>query len=193
MSSSVPALSEMQLIEKFVQGDRVSFTILYKRYWYKLYLIAQKRLNDKAVSEEIIQEIFVQLWEKRENLEITSLENYLVRAVRYSVIDHIRNEIVKDNYIHHYKTFIAQEESQTENVVDVNDLAAVMEVGIKTLPEKSQEVFRLSRIENWPVAKIATHLRLSEKGVQYHITKSLKTMRIHLRDFVSVAILLLII
>ena len=193
MSSSVLAVSEMQLIENFIQGDRSSFAILYKKYWYKLYLIAQRRLNDKAVSEELIQEIFLQLWEKRETLKINSLENYLVRAVRYSVIDYIRNEIVKNNYIHHYKSFIEQEELQTENIVAANDLAAYMEAGLKTLPEKSQEVFRLSRIENWPVTKIAAHLQLSEKGVEYHITKSLKTLRAYLKDFVAVAILFFLI
>ncbi|MCF2446516.1 sigma-70 family RNA polymerase sigma factor [Dyadobacter sp. CY345] len=189
MSSSVPALSEMQLIEKFVQGDRDSFTILYKKYWYKLYLIAQKRLNDRAVSEELTQEIFVQLWERRETLEINSLENYLVKAIRYAVIDYIRNEIVKNNYLHHYKAFVAHEESETENVVAVNDLSTFMEAGLKTLPEKSQEVFRLSRIENWPVARIASHLQLTEKGVEYHITKSIKTLKVYLKDFVAIAIL----
>jgi len=187
MSSSVLAVSEMQLIENFIQGDRSSFTILYKKYWYKLYLIANRRLNDKAASEELIQEIFVQLWERREALQITSLENYLVRAVRYSVIDYVRKEIVKNNYIHHYRDFVEQEASQTDDTVAANDLAASMEAGLKTLPEKSQEVFRLSRIENWPVTRIATHLQLSEKGVEYHITKSLKMLRTYLKEFVAIA------
>jgi len=189
MSSSVFAVSEMQLIENFVQGDRSSFTLIYKKYWYKLFLIAQRRLNDKAASEELVQEIFVQLWEKRENLQIQSLENYLVRAMKYSVIDYIRTQIVKNNYIHHYKAFIEQEECPTEHIMAVNDLTSFMEKGLKTLPEKSQEIFRLSRIENWPVNKIAMHLQLSEKGVEYHLTKSLKTLRIYLKDFVTILFL----
>ncbi len=186
MSSSALAVSEMQLIENFIQGDRSSFTTIYKKYWYKLFLIAQRRLNDKAVSEELVQEIFVQLWEKRESLQIQSLENYLVRAAKYAVIDYIRTQIVKNNYIHYYRSFIEQEDLQTENIVAVNDLTSLMEKGLKTLPEKSQEVFRLSRMENWPVTKIATHLQLSEKGVEYHITKSIKTLRIYLKDFVVI-------
>ena len=190
MSSSVPAVSEMQLIENFIQGDRNSFTTIYKKYWYRLFLIAQRRLDDKAASEELVQEIFVQLWEKREKVQIQSLENYLVRAMKYSVIDYIRQQIVKNNYIDHYRAFIDQEECQTDDIIAVNDLTLSIEAGLKTLPEKSREIFRLSRIENWPVTKIATHLQLSEKGVEYHITKSLKTLRVHLKDFVAILLLL---
>jgi RNA polymerase sigma-70 factor (family 1) len=186
MSSSVLAVSEMQLIENLIQGDRNSFTAIYKQYWYKLFLIAQRRLNDKAVSEELIQDIFVQIWDKRASLQIHSLENYLVTAVKYAVVDYIRTQVVKNKYIHYYHTFIEQQEFQTDNIIAVNDLNTRIEEGLKTLPEKSQEVFRLSRVENWPVTKIATHLQLSEKGVEYHITKSLKTLRIHLKDFVVV-------
>ena len=186
MSSSDITVSEMQLIENLIQGDRGSFTVIYKKYWYKLFLIASRRLNDKNISEELVQEIFVQLWEKRGSLKIQSLENYLARAIKYAVIDHIRAQIVKDNYISYYKTFLDQEESETENQVAVNDMTFFMEKGLKSLPEKSQEIFRLSRMENWPVTKIATHLQLSEKGVEYHITKSLKTLRIYLKDFVCI-------
>ena len=189
MSSSDISVSEMQLIENFIQGDRSSFSIIYKKYWYKLFLIASRRLNDKDTSEELVQEIFVQLWEKRSTLQIQSLENYLVRSIKYAVIDHIRSQIVKDNYISYYKTFLDQEESQTEELVAVNDMTFFMEKGLKSLPEKSQEVFRLSRMENWPVTKIATHLQLSEKGVEYHITKSLKTLRIYLKDFVAILLM----
>ncbi|WP_159467441.1 sigma-70 family RNA polymerase sigma factor [Dyadobacter sp. 3J3] len=193
MSPTVHAVSEGQLIENLIHGERQSFTIIYQKYWYKLYLIAQRRLNDKAVSEELVQEIFVQLWEKRATLKIQSLDNYLVRAVKYAVIDHVRSQIIKDNYIIYYKTFLDQEESQTENLVALNDMTFFMEKGLKSLPEKSQEVFRLSRMENWPVNKIATHLQLSEKGVEYHITKSLKTLRIYLKDFVAILFIYFII
>lgn len=191
MSSSVLTVPDIQLIENLIQGDRAAFTAIYKKYWYKLFVLAQKRLDDKAISEEIVQELFIQLWEKRESLHIETLENYLTRALRYSVIDYIRSQIVKNNYISYYKAFVQQQESQTELAVAEHDLALCMEQGLKTLPEKSQEVFRLSRFEKWSVTKIATHLHLSEKGVEYHITKSIKTLRVHLRDFVAVLIIYL--
>jgi len=190
MSSSVLAVSEMQLIENFVQGDRGSFTILYKRYWYKLFLIANRRLHDKEASEELIQEIFVKLWENRETLQIACIENYLVGAVRYSVIDHVRKEMVRNKYINHYKTFVGQEDSETEQIVAVNDLTNTIEAGLRFLPEKSQEIFKLSRMESWPVSKIADHLQLSEKGVEYHITKTIRTLKLYLRDFVAIATLI---
>lgn len=188
MSSSDLVTSEMQLLENLIQGDRVSFTTLYKKYWYKLFLIANRRLNNREISEELVQEIFVQLWEKRRTLHhIQCLEKYLVRSMKYAVIDHIRSQIIKNNYITYYKAFIDQEESDTENLIAVNDLNTFLERGMKILPDKSREVFRLSRMENWPVTKIASHLQLTEKGVEYHITKSLKTLRVYLKDFVTLS------
>jgi RNA polymerase sigma-70 factor (family 1) len=185
MSSSAFTTSEIELIDNLIQGDRNSFTIIYKKYWYKLYLIAYRKLKDREIAEELVQEIFVGLWEKRSNSGIQSLERYLVCAMKYAVIDHIRCQITRNKYLEYYRAFVETDQSETEELIAMNDLASSLEIGLNSLPDKSQEVFRLSRMESWPVYKIASHLHLSEKGVEYHITKSLKTLRIVLKDFVD--------
>ena len=159
---------------------------------YKLYLVAFNRLKDKDACEEIVQDLFVTLWEKRESLDIRSLENYLFRSMKYRVIDHIRAQITKNNYVEYYEAYVDQTEHETENTIALNDLTAVIETGLKTLPEKSREVFRLSRLESWPKSEIATHLNLSEKGVEYHLTKSLRTLRVYLREFSVTELLFLL-
>lgn len=184
MSPTVPAVSEGQLIANLIQGDRNSFTVIYKRYWYELFLVAHRRLQDKAVSEELVQEIFVQLWEKREALRIECLKHYLLRAIKYAVIDHIRTQVVRNKYLHFISVFNDLQTSEVETGIAIDDINLCVQKGLKSLPGKSQEIFRLSRVENWPVNKIATHLQLTEKGVEYHLTKSIKTLRVYLKDFV---------
>jgi RNA polymerase sigma-70 factor (family 1) len=177
---------ESRLIEGLQNGDRECFSIIYNRYWYKLYLIAHRRLRDKAWCEELVQDLFVALWEKRGSLHIEHLENYLHRAMKYKVIDHIRAEITKNNYLEYFKAFVDQEDFVTEHTLAMNDLSNVIEKGLKSLPEKSRTVFRLSRLESWPVSDIAEHLNISEKGVEYHLTKSLKTLRLYLKELATI-------
>ncbi len=103
--------------------------------------------------------------------------------MKYKVIDHIRSQITKNTYKVYFETYVDLCEYQTENAVALNDLSSLLETGLNTLPEKSREVFRLSRLESWPISQIAKHLSLSEKGVEYHLTKSLKTLRVYLKEF----------
>jgi RNA polymerase sigma factor (sigma-70 family) len=132
--------------------------------------------------------VFVTLWEKRDSSRIVNLEHYLVKSMKYKVIDHIRSQIVKNNYLEYHKIYLEQAESQTENTVALNDLSYAIETGLRTLPERSRQVFRLSRYESWPVSEIASHLNLSEKGVEYHLTKSIRTLRIYLKEIATVVL-----
>ncbi|MDJ1503822.1 RNA polymerase sigma-70 factor [Xanthocytophaga agilis] len=190
MNSKNTELSEQELLEAFLNGDRTAFTTIYQLYWHKMYIVAYRKLKDKQAAEEIIQDIFVKLWKNRATVHITRLDYYLFTAVRYSVIDHIRSEIVQGEYEEYYKTFLSLEDSNTENTIAFNELISTITNGLDILPEKSREVFRLNRLEHWPVAQIAEHLDLSEKAVEYHLTKSLKSMRVYLKDHLFIFLIL---
>jgi RNA polymerase sigma-70 factor (ECF subfamily) len=170
------------LIEGLKAGNEEAFTAVYKEYWYRMFLVAYRKLQHREVAEEIIQDIFTRLWKEREKLQISSLGYYLFSAVRYEVIDHIRTQGSENKYLDYYKSFSSFEDCTTEDAIAFNDLSRTVEEGLDILPEKSKEIFKLHRLENWPVAKIARHFQLSEKAVEYHITKATKSMRIYLRD-----------
>jgi RNA polymerase sigma-70 factor (family 1) len=175
--------SEEQLVSALKRGDRVAFNIVYERCWYRLFLVAYQRIRQKEPARELVQNLFMKLWEKRESLEISDLDGYLYSSMKYAVIDHIRAQLVANNYIQYRITNFSNTEETTERMVALDDVSEALEAGITKLPEKSQQVFRLSRLNNWPTDKIASHLNLSEKTVQYHLTKSLKFLRTHLREF----------
>lgn len=170
------------MIEALRRGDEQAFTTIYNTYWYRMFLVAYRKLQHREVAEELIQDIFTRLWKEREKVVITRLDYYLFSAVRFEVIDYIRTFGPRNQYLAYYQAFAQLQDESTENTVAFNELSESIDKGLGALPEKTRDVFKLSRIENWPVAKIASHMQLSEKAVEYHITKATKAMRIYLHE-----------
>jgi RNA polymerase sigma-70 factor (ECF subfamily) len=161
-------------------GDAEAFTAIYKAYWYDMFLVANRKLQNKEVAEEIVQDIFLRLWRERGTLRIQNLNYYLFAAVRYEVIDHIRGKGPVIEYLDHYQFDI--HDLNTENQLALDELLRVIDEGLHVLPEKTREIFRLHKLEYWPVARLARHFGLSEKAVEYHLTKSVRLVRSHLKE-----------
>ena len=188
---SVNPGDDKTLLHRFLDGDEQAFVEMYDRYWYKLFLSSYRRTRNKDGSEEIVQNLFVKLWEKRDTLAIGQLENYLFSAVRNATIDFLNKEMVANRYLEHQKAFLSLEGNTTEEMVGLNNLEEEIEKGLRALSGKSEKVFRLHRMDHWPVEKIAQHLNLSEKTVHYHLTRSSKFIRSYLQEFTLVLLLML--
>jgi RNA polymerase sigma-70 factor (family 1) len=174
-------VSEQSLIESLQAGDEEAFTAIYREYWYRMFLVAYRKLQHRETAEELIQDIFTRLWKERDRVHIISLDYYLFSAVRYEVIDHIRSQGAQNRYLDYYKAFASIEDRDTENIIAFNDLSKIVDKGLDILPEKSKEIFKLNRLDHWSVSRIATHLQLSEKAVEYHLTKATKSIRLYLK------------
>jgi RNA polymerase sigma-70 factor (ECF subfamily) len=181
--------NDQGLLEMLCKGNRDAFEQIFKRYWHPLYIMAKSKVQSHDDAEEIIQTIFSSLWEKRGSLAITNLPYYLQTAVRNSVIDLIRSRVTQQKYWDYYKTFIPDQQAITEETVVFDDLNGAVEEAVNHLPEKSKRVFRLSRFEGRSNAEIAKLLHLSEKSIEYHLTKSLRDLRVHLKDFILVVLM----
>lgn len=177
------------LLNDLREGSEEAFLKIYEAYWYKVFLIAYKRVGKKDIAEELTQDLFLKLWEKRTTLKPQKISNYLFVSIKNSVIDHIQSGLVAGKYIDFYKSFAEQSSRVTEEVVQYDDLTEAIERGLSELPAKTQEVFKLGRMHNWSSDKIAKHLNLSEKTVGYHLTKSLKFMRAYLREYLLIGLL----
>jgi len=143
-------------------------------------------VRSKETAEELVQNLFISLWAKREQQQIHKLEAYLQTAIRYQVIDFIRSKILHDRYAQITKDQLAVDENPSESKLLLQELSLAIDNTIKKLPQKTQEIFRLSRYEHRSVKEIAQSMNLSEKAVQYHVTQSLKFMRSHLKEFMLV-------
>lgn len=169
-------------IEALQQGSEEAFTEIYQRYWYKMFLVAFRKLQDKEAAEEIIQDIFMRLWKERSTAKIVNLDYYLFAAVRYEVISHIRSKVLTERYPENAFDFASLSECNTENQLALKELLSQIDKSLHFLPEKSGEIFRLYKLENWPINRIAKHFDLSEKAIEYHLTKATKSVRNHLKQ-----------
>jgi RNA polymerase sigma-70 factor (ECF subfamily) len=179
------------LLKLLKAGDGAAFEEIYFRYSEPVFLAAMKKVRSKAIAEELVQNLFISLWAKRETIQIQQLQSYLQTAIRYQVIDYIRSKIIRERYYQLAKEQMNVQENLSESRLLLNELSIAIDNTIKKLPQKTQEIFRLSRYEKRSIKEIAQYMNLSEKAVEYHVTQSLKFMRIHLKDFIIMEVLFL--
>ncbi|HWZ14654.1 MAG TPA: RNA polymerase sigma-70 factor [Mucilaginibacter sp.] len=190
--SDLSKLSDEELVSLLKQEKLVAFREIYKRYWKNLYGAAYKRLKSKELAEEIVQELFTNLWVKRQTIQIkTALAGYLFTAVSHYIIDHYRKELVKTRYTEALKIAYKETDHSTEETILLHDLTNTIESEINQLPDRCRSVYELSRKEYKSNKEIALHLGISEKTVENHLTKALKKLRIGLAHYMMLALFLL--
>lgn len=172
------------------QSNAQAFEEIYNRYWSKLYSQAYKRLKFRDSTEEVIQELFADLWERRADLQITSsLEAYLRTAVKYLVINYFQREEVRHRYLAYYEQNKNSETSCTEEELAFNELENVLQQHVAYLPPQSKKVYELSRQHHLTIPEIAQQLNISEKTAENHLGRALRALRSSLREYVSVFVL----
>lgn len=177
--------NEALLLADLRRGSVHAFEKIFKQHWESLYRSAKTKLRSHEEAQEVIQSIFSVLWEKRETLLITNLSYYLNTALRNRILNMIRGKIPQEKYWDYYKVFIPKHQNTTEHIVAFDELNSAVELAVKHLPEKSRQVFRLSKLEGRSNKEIANLLQVSEKAIEYHLTKSIKELRVHLKDFIT--------
>jgi len=158
------------------EGDRNVFTEIYNRYWNKLYFIAYRHLKETYAAEEIVQNVFFSLWQKRETLEIQGLSAYLAAMTRYAVYKYLAKEKRKQEVEKQGSSNL----NRIESPHDAIDHHAVMELVQKltnVLPEKCRLVFIHNKLLDKPLDEVANAMDISIKTAEAHITKALKIVR----------------
>ncbi|MFC5412931.1 RNA polymerase sigma-70 factor [Larkinella bovis] len=190
--SSLKELDDELILKALSEGNRLALAELYERYWYALYRVALQKTKSQEIAEELVQDLFVQLWQKRASLAVRRADFYLFSALKYSVIDYIKRQIVHEKFQQYQQTFGSQVDESTEEQLAYHDLVGTIETELLKLPAKTQEVFRLSRFEGQTIPEISERLALTDKAVEYHLSKALKLLRAQLRDYSFVLLLILV-
>jgi RNA polymerase sigma-70 factor (family 1) len=177
--------SDEYLVEQLVEGKKSAFSEIYRRYSFKLYSIAYNQIGIQEEAEELVQDIFLNLWKRHKDLTIRNLDIYLTISVKNRAYDYFRSQINFRKFQEYVIFKEIYETYDTDVIVNFNELSAAVEKVLGQLPEKTAEVFRKSRFENQSVRDIANSLELTEKAVEYHITKSLKFLRENLKAYQS--------
>jgi len=173
------SLSDQELNSLLRNGDHAAFTELYKRYWALLYRNARKMLGNEEDATDVVQEVFITLWEKAPSLlENNSLSSYLYSAVRNRIINQINRNKLKIRYLNSLKDFLEKGECVTDTTIRERELAESIEKEITLLPAKMRKVFDLSRKDNLSYKEIAKEINISEGTVKKQVHNAIKILRI---------------
>jgi len=177
-------ISDIDLAKALKEGSESAFEAIYDRYWHKMYRVTLSRIKISENSEEIVQEIFSDLWARRAEVDIAALDHYLFRAVKFKVLDFFKRQIVRRNY----EQFVLVNESDinwdTEQELAYYDLNQAIIACIDQLPVKTKLIFELSKMQQKSNIEIADLLKISNRAVEYHLSQGLKSLRLQLKDYI---------
>jgi RNA polymerase sigma-70 factor (ECF subfamily) len=175
------------------EGNEQAFKALFEKYYASMCHYACQFLKDTDLAEETVQELFVRLWEKRTGLTIdTSVNNYLFRSVHNHCLNQLQHQKIRQQYASHVMEVSKQEADWQPFYMEV-ELMERIEKCISALPEKRQEIFRLSREQGLKYKEIAEKLNISVKTVEAQMGLALKYLRDELKELNPSQLALLII
>jgi RNA polymerase sigma-70 factor (ECF subfamily) len=172
--------SEIQLFQQIKNGNVAAFNILFNNYYAQLCFFCSRYLVDMDLSRSLVQQVFVDLWIKREKLSIEySIKSYLFQAVKNRAVDQLRQS-KKNIQINDAASELAQIPFQ--DIIEEAELDDRINKSINHLPEKCREIFLMSRFESLKYIEIAEKLNISVKTVEMQIGVALKKLREELSD-----------
>lgn len=154
-----------------------AFTEIYNRYSTKIFAIATFKLRDQSMAQEFVQELFLNIWERRKSICITEhLLKYLIKALKYKLLNLKRKYLIEQKYLEYHRSKDETHYS-LEQDLQFHELINQVKFSIEKLPEKCKTVFLLSREKGFHQKDIAKQLSISEKTVEAHLTRALKFIR----------------
>lgn len=185
-------LSDLELHSLIQSGDQAAFTEIYDRYWSVLYLHARHMLNNQDYASDVVQEVFVGVWNKKSQIDLSvSLKAYLYRSTRNRVLNMVRSGKMDGDYKNHLLRIYEDKEYTTDDQVRYNELRNLIEKEVTLLPKKMREVFELSRSQNLSHSEIAALLEISDATVKKQISRAIHILRKKLNLPASVIVLYL--
>jgi RNA polymerase sigma-70 factor (family 1) len=183
---------ERILLEKLKNDDQSAFTIIFTKYYQDLVRFSFGFTRDSDASEEIVQEVFLKLWENRNSFVIhNSLKSFLLKTVQNRSIDSLRHVNITNKYASTVLEHPLLSENNTENYILHSELEAGFNLAMAKIPSQYAEAFRMSRIESLNYQEIAQKLGVSVRTVEVWISKALNLLREELKDFLLMLILFL--
>ncbi|WP_438711986.1 RNA polymerase sigma-70 factor [Aquimarina muelleri] len=185
---------ELQITNSFFikninEGNKKAFKILFELYYSKLLYVAQNYVSNKEDAEEIVQDVFVKIWKKRKSIS-ANINGYMFKVTKNSCLDYLRSQKTKLSSVNNtlqleaFLNYKALADDISSSIIE-KELEQKILRSINLLPEKCKEVFIKSRIDGLKNKEISGELDISVKTVENHMSKALKHMRLHLREFLS--------
>jgi RNA polymerase sigma-70 factor (family 1) len=180
-------IEESILTDRIKQGDSSAFSIVFTHYYADLVIFANTFIRDKETSEEIVQDIFIKLWENRDKITITtSLKSFLLKSVQNKSIDRLRHLKIRNKYQSMILDHPILFENNTENFMLYSELEKSLETALNKMPDEVTNTFSLSRFEGFTYNEIAEKLNISVRTVEVRVSKALVLLREQLKDYLFI-------
>ncbi len=180
--------TDSELLELFTTGNDAAFTEIYNRYWKKLIALGYSYTKDKFAAEEIVQEVFVSLWNRRGVVKIDTLSSYLATAIKFSVFKSIYTKNRREKLLEHMPGSPLAE--LPEDLFHAKFLEEYVNGLVEQLPEKCRLVYQYSRQKGLSPQEIADEMNIAKKTVEAHLTKALKMLRLNLKEMMVLLVVL---
>ena len=160
--------------------DKRSFERVYRLYWSSLYIYAFRVLKENELCEDIVQEVFIDLWSRRHDVRISDFRSYLYQSVKYQILNHFRESRYRKKLLMEFD--LVRTERGIDESYEEQELEAHIEDIVSRLPGRRRVIFKMSRNEGLSNKEISENLDISVQTVKNQISKSLKTVRKSLKD-----------
>jgi len=186
----INGIDEKTLVERLISGDKTAFELLFRFYYPGLVVYASQLILDSENAEEIVQDFFVKLWEKRQQISANyTFKNYLFTSVKNHSFNFLKREKIKGNIIEDLRQLTKGNILYEPDLFMDSELQAELRKAFEKLPPRTREVFDMSRFGGLNNEEIAQKLNISKRTVETQISNALKILRVELKDYLTLLLL----
>ena len=176
--------TEKQLLALVAKGDEMAFRELFNRYWDNIYSVALVLSKSAAIAEDMVQDVFMKVWMKREELvTVEKIDSYLFIIARNHIFSELKKLKVRQDYIDQLKDYFLSRHLTPEDQLLYKESSGLVEKAICRLPSQQEQVYRLIREKGYSHERIAAELGISHHTVRNHMIRALRSIREYLQAF----------
>ena len=177
-------------------SSEISFSFIYRSYYKRAFSFAKSYVHDEAVAEDLASEALIALWEKTKVTSVEEVAPLLLTILKNKALDWLKHEQVKASAFESLADWQSRElslrisslEACSPEEIFSSEIGHIVRQTLSQLPEQTRRVFVMSRFREMSNREIAEALGISVKGVEYHISKALKVLRVSLKDYLPLLI-----
>ncbi len=178
--------TDHELVLLIARNEEYAFEPLYDRFWERLLYFAHQKIGDLMEAENIVQDVFISLWNRRSTIHITSdVSSYLMVSVKYRIIRLFEKQRTRKQHEQKNASFYKLMDNSTQDYLDLEELREQLEVQICKLPKKSGIIFRMNKEQDMSHKQIGEELGISEQAVNAHLVRAKKILSVNLRSFLN--------
>lgn len=171
--------------------DKHSFNTIYTQYYKKAFLFSKSFVHNDAIAEDIASDALIKLWERMKDEEIEHPGAFLLSILKNKALDYLKHQAIQDEVFHSISDLNQHEleiristlQACDPEEIFSDEIRHIISKTLESLPEQTRRAFTMSRFQHKSNKEIAEELGISIKGVEYHITKALKPLRVNLKDY----------